>query len=605
MSVKLQNPADEAESVEQEMVRLISNQSKRVPFPVFIALATIALIAAGHITPWIALVWLVLACAIMLWRFRTLWALPERADLPPVQRLQLTVRLNLLAGLVHASALLVFPLLSEAERAFFSVLLMGLCTGTVATSAGYRPALLAYLLPVMLGLALMWGLSPGATQTGWVERVIGVLLLFYMAVLLGLAREVNRGIVEAWTIRLRERDLNAKLQTALETAENASHAKTRFLAAASHDLRQPLHTITMLGAALSMRPVDARSQQIVTLLNEVAHSFSEQLDGLLDISKLDAGVIAAERKPVLIAELVTQHMAEIESLMEAKNLHPVLSCQTDDFADTDPLLFLRILRNLTQNAIKFTDSGSIHLEVRRRGARIEVVVADSGCGIAPDQQDKVFQEFYQIGNSERDRTQGLGLGLSIVQRLVALLGIGLQMQSTTLQGTRFVLSLPAVAEPTSVVARPPDAAQDANFKLCVLVIDDEKTVRTGLRILLQELGCACIEASSTEQAITQVKHSRPDLVLADYRLRGSDSGIHAIKAVHALWPGVPAVLVSGDTAPSRLQEAQYAGIRLLHKPLPLDVLKKELVAATQPDREPCSVKRNGAMAGASTPAEPL
>ena len=284
-----------------------------------------------------------------------------------------------------------------------------------------------------------------------------------------------------------------------------------------------------------------------------------------------------------VADLLAQHMAEIESLIEAKHLKPILVCQTNDYVETDPLLFLRVLRNLTQNAIKFTESGSISLEVRRVGASVEVMVADTGHGIAQDQQDKVFQEFYQIGNPERDRAQGLGLGLSIVQRLVTLLGIRMQMQSTAMRGTRFVLSLPAVAAPAFNAASQPDTGHGENFNLCVLVIDDEKNVRTSLRMLLEELGCTCVEASGTEQAVTQVKQQRPDLVLADYRLRGSDSGIKAIEAVHALWPGVPTVLVSGDTAPSRLQEARYAGIRLLHKPLPLDVLKKELAAA-QPDK---------------------
>lgn len=579
MKAKIHNSVDEAESVEQEIVRLISNQSKRVPLPVFIAVATIAFIAAGRTSPWIAFLWFLLANLVMLWRYQTLGTLPERADLTPVERLHMTVRLNLLGGLVHAAALLVFPLLSEAERAFFSVLLMGLCTGTVATSAGYRPALLAYLLPVMTGLVLMWGFSPGVPQTSLIERVIGLLLLFYAAVLLGLARELNRGIVEAWNIRSRERELNKKLQVALDTAEQASRAKTRFLAAASHDLRQPLHTITMLSAALSIRPADARGKEIIDLLNDVTESFSEQLDGLLDISKLDAGVINAEKKPVCIVDLITQHMAEIEGLIQAKHLKPNLSCNGHDYVETDPQLFLRIVRNLTHNAIKFTDRGAISLAVRRDGDHIEVLISDTGRGIPEEQKVQVFQEFYQVGNSERDRTQGLGLGLSIVKRLVDLLGIEMQMHSSASQGTSFILRLARVEAPAALSVLQPAELPEQRFNLCVLLIDDEKNVRTSLRILLEELGCSCMEASGTLQAVQRVKHQRPDLVLADFRLRGSDSGLLAIAAVLERWPGVPTVLVSGDTAPSRLQEAQYANIKLLHKPLPPEVLRRELAAA--------------------------
>ena len=566
-------------SVEQDMVRLVSNQSKHVPLPLFTAVVIIALIAASRVPLWVASLWFLTATFVMFSRYRVLAVLPDSRDKTPKQRLQLLVKLNLLGGVVHAVALGVFPLLSEAERAFFSVVLMGLCTGAVATNAGYRPALLAYIAPIMLTLALMWSFSPGLMHDSVAVRLVGLLLLFYSAVLLGLAREVNRGVVDAFHVRVRERELNQKLHAALDIAESSSRAKTRFLAAASHDLRQPLHTITMLGAALGMRPLDERSKQIVHLLNEVSQTFSDQLDGLLDISKLDAGVITADKKVVRAADLLAQHMAEIESLIEAKHLKPVLLCQTNDYVETDPLLLLRVLRNLTQNAIKFTEIGFVTLQVRRVGASIELIVADTGHGIPQDQQEKVFQEFYQIGNPERDRAQGLGLGLSIVRRLVALLDIRMTMQSSEADGTRFTLSLPVVAMPTFTPVSEPDSEWGENFNLCVLVIDDEKSVRIGWRMLLEELGCTCIETSGTEQAVAQIKKRRPDLVLADYRLRGSDSGIIAIEAVRALWPDVPAVLVSGDTAPSRLKEAQYAGIRLLHKPLPIEALKQELASA--------------------------
>lgn len=571
----------DTDSVEQEIVCLIANQCKSVPLPLIMALALLAVIALTRIPVSVVASWLCVTAVVMVLRYRLLVSLPERLDLSPVQKLKLVVRSNLFSGLTHAAALGAFPFLSEPERAFFSVLLMGLCTGTVATSAGYRPALQAYIVPVMGCLGLMWALSPGVAQPSLIERVIALLIVFYWAVLVGLAREVNRGIVDSWAIRLRERDLNLKLQGALDVAENASRAKTRFLAAASHDLRQPLHTITMLGAALSMRTIDERSQQIVTLLNEVTQSFSDQLDGLLDISKLDAGIVSAERKPVQIAALLAQHMAEITSLIEARQLTPLLICRTQDHAETDPQLFLRVLRNLTHNAIKFTDAGSITLEVRRCNASIEVVVSDTGRGIPNDQQSHVFQEFYQVGNPERDRAQGLGLGLSIVRRLVDLLGIDMQMHSIAAQGTRFVLRLPAADVATSYAQEQAGESLEQVFSLCVLVIDDEKNVRTSLQILLEELGCTCLDAAGTEQALQKVKHVRPDLVLADFRLRGTDSGLNAIAAVNERWPGVPAVLVSGDTAPGRLQEAQHAGIRLLHKPLPIEVLKQELIAASR------------------------
>ncbi len=569
-----------SDSVEQEMVRLISNQARRVPLPVFIALVIMSWIAFKPLPAWVVGSWFVVATAVMVSRYLILKNLPSAPVLTPVARMQKVVRLNLISGLTHATALGAFPFFSEAERAFFSVLLMGLCTGTVATCAGYRPALLVYISPIMAGLSLMWALGPGLADVSIVERVIGLLLLFYAAVLLGLARELNRGIVEVWDIRTREKQLNLQLQKALESAENASRAKTRFLAAASHDLRQPLHTITMLGAALGLRQIDKRSKEIVGLLNDVSQSFSEQLDGLLDISKLDAGVITVDRRAVNVSHLLEQHAAEVQGLAAAKGIKLKLVCSTDACVDTDPALLTRILRNLTQNAIKFTERGSITIEARtgtaESSARVVLNVSDTGPGIAPDQQETVFQEFYQIGNPERDREQGLGLGLSIVRRLADLLEISVRMKSEPDKGTTFILELP-LADPALGAAPVQIARQPAQrFNLCVLVVDDEKNVRTSLRMLLEELGCTCLEANGTEQALEQVAHIRPDLVLADFRLRGVDSGLLTISAVQTRWPGAPAILVSGDTAPDRLQEAQYAGIELLHKPLPLDVLKQEL-----------------------------
>lgn len=566
------------DSVEQEMVQLIANSAHRVPAPVFILAACLAVIGAGRLPLWVVGSWFALAVGVIALRLYVFRSLPNRTDLTSAQRFDRVIYLNILGGVTYSLTLIGFPEYSDAERAFATMVLIGLCTCAVTTTSCKPVGAYAYTGPIMAGMALAWALTERPEGATFMEKVIPVLVILYAIILVGLAKEVNRAIVESWTIRLRERDLNNQLQAALRTAENASNAKTRFLAAASHDLRQPLHTISTLGAALSLRPADERSRQIIDFLNTVTTAFAEQLDGLLDISKLDAGVVEANRKPVKLSTLLQQHMAEISEHMAAKRLQPMLQCDTDDAADTDPMLFLRVLRNLTQNAIKFTDQGSIGLSLRRVGPHLEVVVSDTGRGIPPDQQDKVFQEFYQVGNPERDRSQGLGLGLSIVHRLVAMLDIQMTMRSVPGHGTQFTLLLPVatgVVLPEPVPEPPP--AQPVN--MTVLVVDDEKAVRTGLRILLEELECNCIEASGTRQAAQVVKHTRPDLVLADFRLRGTDSGIDTIAAVRTRWPDVYAVLVSGDTAPDRLQEAQRAGIRLIHKPLALDTLRHLLASA--------------------------
>jgi CheY-like chemotaxis protein len=207
------------------------------------------------------------------------------------------------------------------------------------------------------------------------------------------------------------------------------------------------------------------------------------------------------------------------------------------------------------------------------------VVRDSGMGIPRELQAQVFEEFYQVHNPERDRSKGLGLGLSIVRRLADLLGIEIAMDSTPGAGTAFELRLPLARrpEPVAIKNHPSD---EHYLGLSVLVLDDERSVRYSIRLLLEEMGCTCMDAGSTQEALELARQRRPDLVLADLRLRGNENGIAAIRELRALCGGdVPALLISGDTAPDRLQDAQRAGIRLLHKPVGLNALRAEMRAA--------------------------
>jgi len=203
-------------------------------------------------------------------------------------------------------------------------------------------------------------------------------------------------------------------------------------------------------------------------------------------------------------------------------------------------------------------------------------VQDSGRGIPTQEQAMVFEEFYQVDNPERDRTKGLGLGLSIVRRLCSLLDIRLELRSVEGQGTCVTLKVPL--ESYGLIPAPQAEPTDhGSFAgLTVLVIDDERSVRLGMRVLLEELGCHYVEACTVEEATRQAKETRPDIVLADMRLRNGETGIGAIDSIVAAIGPTPSLLISGDTAPDRLQEATRAGIKLLHKPVALPTLEAEL-----------------------------
>ena len=437
-------------TVYRYLLQLLADQSRRVPFPVLGLLIVLALIASQRMPVWIPALWVLFAMGVLALRWRWLGLLPRRDDLSLQARLRLAVALSLLNGLAHGASLAAFPVLTEAERAFFTVLLLGLCTGAVGTTAGHRSLFIAYTLPVLIPLTALWAWSPQAANPSWVERSVAVLIGLYFWIALGLAREAWKRFLESVRIRYHERSLNLKLQGALLHANEANLAKTRFLAAASHDLRQPLHTIGLLVAALSLRPANQRDKEIIELLGQVTVALSAQLDGLLDISKLDAGVVFAENKVFNLDELLRQHHAELDATAHAQGLQAELKSTANVFVETDPNLFLRVLRNLTDNALKFTESGFVGLELTTVGGRAVIVVRDSGMGIPHELQAQVFEEFYQVHNPERDRSKGLGLGLSIVRRLAHLLGIEVTMESTPGAGTVFELRLPLARRPEPV-----------------------------------------------------------------------------------------------------------------------------------------------------------
>jgi signal transduction histidine kinase len=564
--------APAASSLEEELLRMLARQARRIPVPVFLAALMIAALATGRVPGWAVLGWLALVAVMLVVRWQALGRLAAAGG-SAVKRVRVAIALSALNGLTHALALGFFPFLPEFERALQSMVMIAMCAGAVATTAGYMPVLLAYLLPVMLPLSALWAVSPGIAQPGWIETFTALLTALFAVLLVALGRDAFRLFRESFEIRLQH-------QAALEQAEAANRAKTRFLASASHDLRQPIHTLSLFGAALSLRPLDEATRGIVEHINTALQVLTTQLDSLLDISKLDAGVVRVNPEAISLRAFLERMHAEFEPAAQAKGLELSLACPADAMVDTDPMLLGRIVRNLIDNAIKYTASGAVALRVSPEAGGFALVVADTGRGIQEADQDRVFEEFYQVDNPERDRTKGLGLGLAIVRRLSDLLGIRVAMASAPGEGTSFRLALRAArprAQPAAAAAEPAVAPVAAR----VLVVDDESGIRLGMQALLEAMGCKATLVDCTEHAVEAARRERPHLVVADFRLRGADNGIAAVRAIRALYPGMPAILVSGDIAAERLREAQEAGIPLLHKPVPADTLKRAIAEAVE------------------------
>lgn len=373
------------------------------------------------------------------------------------------------------------------------------------------------------------------------------------------------------------KQMEKALVAAMQRAEDSNTAKSKFLAAASHDLRQPIHAQGLFLDVLSRTELTAQQRELVDSTCAASDASADMLNTLLDFSRVEAGVIEPQVQAFRLQPLLNKIEREFERQADAKGLS-YRSRETALVVQSDPALVELILRNLVSNAIRYTDRGGLLVVCRKRGDQAVLEVWDTGIGIEPSQQHEVFREFHQLGNPERDRRKGLGLGLAIVAGLARTLGHDLALASTLQRGSVFRLALPlaTAALPVEQVTVEPGKTQMLNVR--VLVIDDEETVRTGMLHLLRDWGCECEAAETIEEALALARAHAPDLVISDYRLREQRSGIEAIAALRELLgDALPALLITGDTAPDRLREALASGIPLLHKPVSPSQLYRGLV----------------------------
>jgi signal transduction histidine kinase len=363
--------------------------------------------------------------------------------------------------------------------------------------------------------------------------------------------------------------LERKVEERTHQLELANLAKSRFLAAASHDLRQPLHALGLFVAQLHTEPDAAERRRIVERIDAAAAAMKKLFTALLDISQLDAGIL-----PDLVEFPIAQLLAATETTFGETACEKGLELRVVSsslWVRSDIILLGRVLLNLVTNAVRYTDHGGVVVGCRRRGKRVRIEVWDSGPGIPEDQRGKIFDEFYRLAGPGHDRQGGLGLGLAIVDRLCRLLEHPIGLTSTLGKGSCFAVEIPLADGRANLaavpVARP--AVTDAAIGKLVVVIDDDALVLEAMDGLLRAWGCLVVVADSRGAALARLTNGGriPDLIISDYRLSG-ESGIEAIERLRsALQAPIPAFLISGDTAPERLIEARASGYHLLHKPV--------------------------------------
>ncbi|MGH6649289.1 ATP-binding response regulator [Aquabacterium sp.] len=472
-------------------------------------------------------------------------------------------------------------------------MLSGMSAGGLVVFSSSWPVSLAYGLPCLLPSALV--LLPAQDPVSQSVGLASLAYLLVMGVFSFHAAQVTRRSID---LRFENADLVERLreqtghafearqmaEEALRDAEAANRAKSVFLASASHDLRQPLHALGLFLTALGRTNLDARQRQMWGHVEASSAAASEMLNTLLDFSKVDAGVITPRPQTFPVQALLHKLERHFAPQANAKGL--VFRVRdTEAVVHADPLLVEQILRNLLTNALRYTERGGVLMGCRFRGDRLVLEVWDTGIGIDPAQHQAIFQEFHQLGNPERDRTKGLGLGLAIVQGLARAMGETVELASRPGWGSVFRLRLPLSqqAAPCGAPSAPVPVADAQLAGVRVLLIDDDEAVRLAMAELMTAWGCVCEAVGSEAEAVALLARFDPDVVLADYRLRDHRTGPQAIDAVRARsGRAVPAIIVTGDTAADRLRLAVGSGMTLLHKPVGSVPLQRALVQALPP-----------------------
>ncbi|RKR67709.1 signal transduction histidine kinase [Acidovorax sp. 94] len=581
-------PAWERDEVLREQVALLRHN---FPMTLLASLAT-ALgtlwVMARVAEPQAITVWLVSHALVVAGVYLTLRSIAPFTD-PAQQAARKLIACMAAMGLSWGSLGYVVLYWGTPESVIYAIgIISTVSSGALGLGAPLYRAYVTYLTcaigGVMMAVALAGGpvMWPALFLTGVYYALTGMQ-----------ARTADRATRRSIALKL-ENDrlvsqLRAESQRALaaqEAAEKADRDKSRFLAAASHDLRQPLHAMGLFLESLQRSPLNDHQLTVLGHAHAASGAAAEMLTTLLDYSRLEAGVVKVRPDAFAVQPLLTALEQEFGVQADTAGL-VYRTRETSAAAFADRSLVGLVMHNFISNALRYTAKGGVLIACRTRGKRLALEVWDTGPGIPRSQWDNIFKEFHQLGNPERDRRKGLGLGLAIVQRLAREMNTSVEVLSQPGRGSVFRLWLDrwqgALEDDT---APAPDTVSLVGLK--VLAIDDDEAVRLGMQSLLHSWGCQCITAESSADALECLEDITPDIIITDFRLRHEETGKQVLQALRAyLGTSVPAIIMTGDTSPQRLRDAQSTSALLLHKPVSTGQLRDAMVQLiTQPQPVP-------------------
>lgn len=520
--------------------------------------------------------WIALVVASQLFELRQWWR--HRAavnDIGQCRRWDRRFRIYtaLVGGLFGLGWVLLFVPGDLGYQVLIICLAMGFAAGAVTVNPIHPPAMFLYLIFLLVPLILR--LVMENDKPHW-------FLALMLVVFIGFMLSTGLGLMRTFELSLRQRfekegllhalrQREEALAEALDRAEQANREKSRFLATASHDLRQPLQALRLFVEALQDA---ARSPEIERLGQQIGKSvdaLGSMFDELLDISRLDAGIVEPRCLHFHLHELFDRLYVDFAALAQDKGL--LLTMPSGDECGavvySDPFLLERMLRNLLSNAIRYTDRGEVAVDCRTGAGRIELAVSDTGVGIQPAAQAQIFDEYYQVDNPHRDRRKGLGLGLSIVRRIENLLGYRVEVASVPGTGSTFRFTVPC-GDPAQLV-RPfviTQSLQDVSGRTIALV-EDDADIRESTADLMRIWGCTVFAAAEVATILRELDRAaaRPDLLVSDYRLPQNQTALDVAREIRQRWGDVPTLVLTGDTGRDVLQAIRTSGAALLHKPI--------------------------------------
>lgn len=582
-------PVRVSASVSEQLVSMHARNAARALIPLLLAITFSFLLLSGKVAQPALVIWALLASGIVITRALLLARLRRSKTIPRRSRPLYAAVMSFFAGSAFGLVLIFFPEVASFERAMLTAILLGIASGAISSNLGYQPLFLAYTLPMLGPLGSLWIANPGGLVDSLLAFSIGICCFLVAITHTIMGRDVfdafALSVKSSRALQKRTRELSIALKSAEKVkarAEDSSSSKSRFIAAASHDLRQPVHVLNLYSAALFAEPLTPRARNIADDMKASIASLSSQLNTLLDISELDGGRTVPRIQPVDLSALTRMLESDFRMLAENKQIALVNKVREPVHVSSDATMLAQILRNLCGNAIKYTHAGSVMFTIGVRGDKVALSVFDTGIGMCPRESDRVFEEFYQVAKGDRDRSLGTGLGLSIVERLVRRLGHSIELRSRPRIGTRVTLLMdratvePAARSEQRRADSTPSHVAELPAGFWVHLVDDDDGVRRGMQAVLELRDIYVTTTDSSEQTLDFLSSNEPSAVLVDIRLSDGESGLRLIDEISHHHPSLPVALITGDASFDTAIMERHPGLLIMQRPVPMEELLEML-----------------------------